>query len=147
MINLTISRKVQAVKHLECICASAKKTLTSFSLIYYLPKKKNTIMMVMNTSRECCGFSSLASPCTFSCSLWQLLIFSHITENGTIHPFVANPEQLLSSFTITASSWYLITLELSRHILPHVLSQHTGCTKVDLFSLLMVTLCSTSSLI
>lgn len=122
-----------------------------FIFPYLLPtKKKNIIMMVMNTSRECCGFSSLASPFTndtFSCSLWQLLIFSHITENGTIHPFVANPEQLLSSFTITASSWYLITLELSRHILPHVLSQHTGCMKVDLFSLLMVTLCSTSSLI
>lgn len=106
-------------------------------------------MMPLNISRECCGFISLASPSTndpLSCSIRQLPIFSDITENETIYPFLAIPKQLLSSWAVTASSWYLLTLELSRHILPHGLSQPTGCTKVHLFSLLMVTSCSTSFL-
>lgn len=59
-------------------------------------------MMLMNNSRECCGFISLAHPSTndtLGCSVaqWQPLIFSHITENGTIYPFLAIPEQPLSA--------------------------------------------------
>lgn len=59
-------------------------------------------MMLMNNSKEYCGFISLARSSTnytLSCSAaqWQLQIFSHITENGTIYPFLAIPEQPLSA--------------------------------------------------
>jgi len=54
MTNLTVSRKVQVVKHLEDIHATTENnTLLIFP---YLLPTINRIMILMNTSRECFYF-------------------------------------------------------------------------------------------
>lgn len=117
-----------------CKC---KKTSLHFPLFITYQKRKTIIMMLMNTSRECCGFISLASPSnndTLGCSVWQPPIFSHVIENGTFYPSLAIPKELLSSCTITAFSWYLLTSELSRHILPHTFISHRLYQSTSIFS-------------
>lgn len=138
MTNLTVSGKVQVVKHLEAICVTTERN-THFIFPCLLPTI-NRIIMLMNIARECFDFISLANPSINQTLAWYiqwLPIFICITETGTLsYLFLAifrrAPVQLFCHNLLLVFAHFGAAFQMH--------SQPTGI--VHLLSFLMVTSCS-----